>query len=334
MGARLTGARPRHRQRLGSRHAPALIVGFAFADQHAGKRRHQHQVAGADRAERRHHRMDAGIERIDQRDEDTRATGPNRRPPASQRGRTSSRARSRPARLRRPRRCGLQATGAGRRWRRLRRRCRDWRRGRCSGRRSAGRRRRPGRALFAPCPSLPMTSGAISTLRASRATAGDIVDADAGSGEDERAHAKRSLWPMPCSPALASIALPSAMSDSDRPRCQNRMVSSSLSRPGFRPATIWPSSACSVFFAQPAGLDMGAQRAELAALALAPVVDHHLLHDVGQRQLHRAHRAVGHDQRAGLDPFGLEQRLRLAAAARPRRRCRRPRRSSSSRRPR
>ena len=36
------------------------------------------------------------------------------------------------------------------------------------------------------------------------------------------------------------------MSDSDSPRCQSRIVSSSRSRPGLRPATISPSSACSV----------------------------------------------------------------------------------------
>src|SRR3546814_7737044 len=51
-----------------------------------------------------------------------------------------------------------------------------------------------------------------------------------------------------------------------------------------------------------ARLDMGAQRAELAALALAPVVDHQLVHRVCQRQLHRAHGAVGHHEVAGLHP--------------------------------
>ena len=64
-------------------------------------------------------------------------------------------------------------------------------------------------------------------------------------------------------------------------------------------------------FAQPTGLDMGAQRAELAALALAPVVDDHLLHDVGQRQFYGAHCAVGYHQRAGLDPLRPEHRLGL-----------------------
>ncbi len=67
-------------------------------------------------------------------------------------------------------------------------------------------------------------------------------------------------------------------------------------------------------FAELAGFDVGAQRAELAALALAPIVDHQLGHDVGERQLHRAHGAVGHDERAVLDPVGLEQRLGLHQA--------------------
>ena len=70
------------------------------------------------------------------------------------------------------------------------------------------------------------------------------------------------------------------------------------------------------FLAELAGFDVGAQRAELAGLALAPVVDHDLAHDVGQRQFYRAHRAVGDDQRAGLDPRGLQQRLRLRQARR------------------
>ena len=44
-------------------------------------------------------------------------------------------------------------------------------------------------------------------------------------------------------------------------------------------------------------------------LALAPVVDEHLVHDVGQRQLHRAHRAVGDDERGGRDPLRAQDRL-------------------------
>ena len=66
--------------------------------------------------------------------------------------------------------------------------------------------------------------------------------------------------------------------------------------------------------AELAGFDMGAQGAELASFALAPIVHHHLGHDVGERQLDRAHGAVGHDERALLDPVGLEQRLGLHQA--------------------
>jgi hypothetical protein len=51
---------------------------------------------------------------------------------------------------------------------------------------------------------------------------------------------------MPSRAALPSIAEPRAISERDRPRCQNRMVSSSRSRPTFCPATISPVSACSV----------------------------------------------------------------------------------------
>ena len=40
-----------------------------------------------------------------------------------------------------------------------------------------------------------------------------------------------------------SMTSPSAMSESDRPRCQNRIVSSALSRPGFSPAATSPISA-------------------------------------------------------------------------------------------
>ena len=60
-----------------------------------------------------------------------------------------------------------------------------------------------------------------------------------------------------------------------------------------------------------AGLDMRAQRTELAGAALAPIVHHDLGHDVGEVELDRAHGAVGHDERARLDPLGLEQRRRL-----------------------
>ena len=65
-------------------------------------------------------------------------------------------------------------------------------------------------------------------------------------GRRPPAHAKRSCVPIPIAAALASMAWPSAMSLSESPRCQNRIVSASLSRPGLAPATISQSSACSV----------------------------------------------------------------------------------------
>ena len=83
-------------------------------------------------------------------------------------------------------------------------------------------------------------------------------------------------------------------------------------------------------FRELAGLDMRTQAAELAALALAPIIDHELCHDVGQRQLDGAHGAVGHHERTRLDPGGLQKRRRLRTAARLRPRYRRLRRNSSS----
>src|SRR5882757_7331410 len=58
-------------------------------------------------------------------------------------------------------------------------------------------------------------------------------------------------------------------------------------------------------------LDMGAQGPEHPTLALAPIVDDELVHDVGERELDRAHRTVGHDEGALLDPLGLQERRRL-----------------------
>src|SRR6516165_3658282 len=56
---------------------------------------------------------------------------------------------------------------------------------------------------------------------------------------------------------------------------------------------------------------MGAEAAELAALALPPVIDHQLVHDVSQRQLDGAHGTVGHHKRTALYPRRLQQRRRL-----------------------
>src|SRR5437879_1473444 len=56
---------------------------------------------------------------------------------------------------------------------------------------------------------------------------------------------------------------------------------------------------------------MSAEAAELAALALSPIVDHEFGHDIGQREFNRAHRAIGDDEGALLDPFSLEHRRRF-----------------------
>jgi hypothetical protein len=77
------------------------------------------------------------------------------------------------------------------------------------------------------------------------------------------------------------------------PRCQNKIRSSSDSRPGRSPTTIWQSS----------------QRAELPGTALPPVVDDDLVHHIGERELDSTHRSVGDDEAAGLDPTRLEVRL-------------------------
>ena len=114
---------------------------------------------------------------------------------------------------------------------------------------------------------------------------------------------------MPRRAAFSSIAWPSAMSLRLRPRCQNRIVSSSLSRPGLPPGDDLAELGVQRLLGELARLDVGAQRAERPAAALAPVVDDELVHDVGQRELDGAHRAVGHHQRAGLDPLGPQQRL-------------------------
>ena len=63
-------------------------------------------------------------------------------------------------------------------------------------------------------------------------------------------------------------------------------------------------------------VDMRTKRAELPRAALAPVVDHHFVHRVGERQLDRAHRSVGDDEGAGLDPARPKERLRALEARR------------------
>ena len=64
-------------------------------------------------------------------------------------------------------------------------------------------------------------------------------------------------------------------------------------------------------------VDMPAKRAEGATrLALTPVVDDDLVHDVGEIELKRAHRPVRNHEGALLHPARLEQRRRLGEAAR------------------
>ena len=100
------------------------------------------------------------------------------------------------------------------------------------------------------------------------------------------------------------------MSDNERPRCQNRMVSRLALAARLQAGDDLAELGMQRLLGELAGLDMRAQAAELAALALAPIVDHELGHDVRQRQLDRAHRAVGHDEGARLDP----RRLQAAAS--------------------
>ena len=64
---------------------------------------------------------------------------------------------------------------------------------------------------------------------------------------------------------------------------------------------------------QQARANVGPQRAEgIVALALSPVVDDHLVDALEQVELEDAHRAVGDEERARLEPCCLEQRLRLS----------------------
>ena len=104
------------------------------------------------------------------------------------------------------------------------------------------------------------------------------------------------------------------MSVSDRPRCQRRIVSSSRSRPGFVPGD--DLAQLGVQRRSPTACPRRRARAarRTARLALAPVVDDELVHDVGERELDRAHRAVGHDERAALDPLRPQQRRGLRQA--------------------
>src|SRR5688500_3479279 len=61
-----------------------------------------------------------------------------------------------------------------------------------------------------------------------------------------------------------------------------------------------------VFLAQDSPIDMGPEGAEFAGAKLAEIVDDDFVHDGGQRQFQRAHRAIGNHQSAALDKVPLE----------------------------
>src|SRR5262245_43056704 len=84
-------------------------------------------------------------------------------------------------------------------------------------------------------------------LNADRFTGRDRADERKARRRCYRGHDKRylSIVPASCSSARRRIARPTALSRLARPRCQDRIRSSSRSRPGSCPVTIWPSSACS-----------------------------------------------------------------------------------------
>ena len=110
-------------------------------------------------------------------------------------------------------------------------------------------------------------------------------------------------------PSPAS-AWPSAISVMLRPRCQSRMVSAGRLPAGLQPGDDLAELGMEIRLGQLVRIDMPAQRPEGQPLAaLPPIIHHHLVHDVGEGELDGAHGAVGHDEGAGLDPFGLEQRL-------------------------
>src|SRR5882757_65620 len=81
--------------------------------------------------------------------------------------------------------------------------------------------------------------------------------------------------------------------------------------PGFLPGDDLAHLAVQRRLRELGRLHVRAQRAELAGFALTPIVDDDLVHDIGERELDRAHRAIGYDEGACLDPRGLEHRCRL-----------------------
>ena len=71
---------------------------------------------------------------------------------------------------------------------------------------------------------------------------------------------------MPRRLALASIAAPSAMSESDRPRCQNRIGLVVAFAAGLQPGDDLAELGVQVLSDEPAAVDVRAQRAERAGL--------------------------------------------------------------------
>ncbi len=125
--------------------------------------------------------------------------------------------------------------------------------------------------------------------------------------DDQHVSGICSIVPTSAASARRRIRWAIATSSSDSPRCQKRLRSASFSRPGFWPATIWPSSAYRVSGDSRPVSTCRRSDAEPARLRLAPVVDDHLVHHVEQIQLDRADRAVRDDEGAGLDGRGTQE---------------------------
>ena len=130
-------------------------------------------------------------------------------------------------------------------------------------------------------------------------------------GRGSRARRRRPSWPAR-----------GARRGSARPRTRGPAGCRRRHRPAHRAMAV-PVHA-------PRSSTCASQRAEPPAAALGPVVDVHLVHDVGQRKLHGAHRPVRHDERGRRDPLRGEDRLPARAAGWPRRP--RPRRAPPPRR--
>lgn len=109
---------------------------------------------------------------------------------------------------------------------------------------------------------------------------------------------------MPSRRAFFSIASPRAISE--REAAMPEEVGLLLALPaGFQAGNDLAEFGVERFCRKLADFGMGTQTAELAALALAPLIDDELVHDVGQREFDSAHRAVRNDESAVFDPARL-----------------------------